>query len=76
MASLTHQARQEDRAQQVYDLICDCPGVGQSDIARGLGISVSQVKNSLIHMEKLGLAVSEDQRNRLYPFEYRGLNSP
>ena len=58
-----------DQARQVYDLIRDCPGVGPSDIARGLGISVSMVTNSLICMERLELYVSQDERGRLYPFD-------
>ena len=55
-------------AKEIYDLIVDCPGVGISDISKGLGISPSRVKNGLIAMERYDLYVSEED-SKLYPFE-------
>lgn len=63
-----------DRAEEVYGVICDCPGVCVSEIARGLDLTPSQIKNSLVVLKHIDRHVSEDERCRFYPFEPININ--
>lgn len=59
---------------EIYQIIDDCPGIGPSDIAKGMGISDAVVRNTLITMNKHGFLLSEGSFGDLYTFDLARAN--
>ena len=64
--------RNMDRLQDVYEIVCQSPGLQPVEVAGCLGLSKSQVLNALVSMDKGGFLLSEIC-DKLYPFRALGL---
>jgi len=64
--------RNMDRLRDVYDVVCQSPGLQPVEVAGRLDLSKSQVLNALVSMDKGGFFLSEIC-DRLYSFRVVGL---
>ncbi|NOZ29926.1 MAG: winged helix-turn-helix domain-containing protein [Chloroflexi bacterium] len=65
---MTFWSRKQTEFEEMYEMICQRPGIKSAELARLLGVSRSTIARRLPSLEEAGYLLYEDDRGRLWPF--------